>query len=717
MNETRRTWNPEVFLALIVGGILVVLLVPLPALLLDLLLVLNIGLTLSLLVMMFYLRSPLEFSSFPALLLMVTLFRLSLNVAATKLILLNGFGGHVINAFGQFVVGNNYVVGAVMFLILLVIQFVVITKGATRIAEVAARFTLDAMPGKQMSIDADLNAGIIDEDEARGRREKLSHEADFFGSMDGASKFVRGDAVAALVITAINILGGLAIGVLQRGMTIVDALQTYTLLTIGEGLVAQIPALIVSLSAGILVTKAATTEGLGTHISGQLLRRPEPLMLSGVMLLGLGLLPGLPLLPFAVLAGGAMWLSTSVRRRQHLASQAAGGAAGELPGTAASQLGGAGKAKQLAGAAPGTAPGVAPGTDKQPALLSTVSPLVLEIGFGLIPLVDQRLDGDLVTRLGKIREQIRDDLGILIPPISVQDNIQLANSQYRVLIRGMERGRGTVQVGSHLAINPGDVSGQLEGVRTTEPAFGLEAVWIDSKRVAAAETRGYTVVDCPSVVATHLAKIVRENVIEVLSRQSVSDMVDRVKETDATVVSELVPQQLNIGGVHRVLQCLLSEQVPIHDLATVLETLSDYAGHTKDPLLLSEFCRQAVKARIVARHLGDDGSLRAFILTPDLEDGLQQSLSRGKTGALSLSPEQADALVNEIRKEFGRLRDRADAAPVLIVAPAIRPHLARLVHRKTPDLAVLSYAEVPDDVRLQVLGTVDAPMAKEALAA
>jgi flagellar biosynthesis protein FlhA len=673
--------------------ILVTLLLPLPTLVLDLLLVLNVSLALLILLFMFYLHRPLEFSSFPSLLLILTLFRLSLNVASTKLILLDADAGNVIQAFGEFVVGNNYVVGAVVFVILVIIQFLVITKGAGRIAEVAARFTLDAMPGKQMSIDADLNAGIIDEEEAKSRRAQLGNETEFYGAMDGASKFVKGDAIAGVAITLINIIGGLAIGIFQRKMPALAALQTFTVLTIGDGLVSQIPALIISVSAGILVTRVADSDRLGTHISQQLLKRPEPFILCGVTLCVLALLPGLPLLQFGTLGIGSLSLGLFLVKHPVTAKE---GAAGAAP-----------KGIEQAGEAPGKAlpRGEQPAAERLP----RVNPMCVEIGFGLITLVNQSADGNLVDRIGMIRDQIQADLGYTIPPISVQDNLDLGNNEYRVLVRGLERARGTVQVGSYLAINPGDVTGAIEGVRTKDPAFGFDAVWINPRRIEAAEAKGYTVVECPSVITTHVTEVVMAHAADLLSRQAVSDLVELLKESDKAVVEELVPKQLSIGVVHRVLQYLLNERVPIHDLPAILETMADYAGQTKDPLTLCEFCRQALRGHIVSRIVSDTGVLHALILAPETEQELKQALGPGGSGLTGLDPHRVEQLVDRINEATENVQARTDAMPALIVAPGIRPHLYRLIERRLPELAVLSFAEVADDVNLQLADTVRIP--------
>jgi len=726
--DRSKIFNADVGFAFGMGAILCVLLFPMPKLVLDMLLVVNVSFAFFILVLMFYLRNPLEFSSFPAMLLVLTLYRLSLNVASTKLILLEANAGNVIDAFGRFVVQNNYVIGTVVFAILMVIQFMVITKGAGRIAEVAARFTLDALPGKQMSIDADLNAGIIDEDEARERREKLSQETEFYGAMDGASKFIRGDNVAGIIITAINVLGGLAIGVLQRGMPVTAALQRYIILTIGDGLVTQIPALVIGIAAGMLVTKTSGEGGIGQKASDELLRRPEPLYISSIFLIFLGIMPAFPFLPFAMVSAVCFAIARQLSKKIALAGGAAaagsGGKGRRAANAAAKALGGGG-ARQLGGgrqSGSGNAES-APGDDSSNGSSSSgssnktlplVNPMTLEIGFSLVPLVDQALGGDLVDRIGLIRDQIREELGLLIPPISIQDNIELGNSEYRILVRGLERARGNVHVGSHMAINPGDASGQIEGVRAKDPAFGFDAVWISSSRVEHAEMLGYTVVDAASVVTTHVTKVVRDYADDLLSRQDVHNMLELVRATDEAVVNELVPNRLSVGVIHRILQYLLHENVPIHDFPTMLETMSDYAAQTKDPVILSEFVRQALKGHIIAQYLGDDGSLAALVLHPSLEEELQRALNQSNSGSmLSLAPQQAAALVEQIEEHVGQVRAAIDNDLVLLVSPTVRLHIRRLVERKLPDLPVLSYAEVDDDVNLQVLATVRSATAVE----
>jgi flagellar biosynthesis protein FlhA len=695
--QGRRLLSADTVLPILVVGILFILLFPMPPILLDLLLVLNISIAMLVLLLMFYVSKPMELSSFPAMLLVLTLFRLALNVASTKLILLDAKAGSVIDAFGKFVIRDNYVIGVVVFLILIMIQFIVITRGAGRIAEVSARFTLDAMPGKQMSIDADLNAGMLTEDEARARRQEIADEAEFYGAMDGANKFVRGDAMAGLVITAINIIGGLAIGMWQKGMELTTALETFTILTIGDGLVSQIPALFIAVAAGMLVTKSASKNLLGTMLAGQLLKRPEPVFTASLVLMFLGILPGLPFVPFAAMSVSsfviAMYLKNVEKTVGSETIEAVGG--GALPGGAKAE-----------NALPGPVP--------EPEGPTQISPMTLEIGFSLVPLVDELQDGDLVERISLIRKQIREELGFMIPVIQIQDNIELGNSEYRLLVRGLEKARGHVYPGSMLAIDPGGVSEPIEGVQVKDPAFGFEAVWISATRADAAEGLGYTVVDAASVITTHVTKVVREHAADLLSRQDVSDMLDELKKTDSAVIEELIPNQLGVGVVHRVLQALLAEMVPIHDLASILEILSDYAPQTKDPMLLGEFCRQAMKGHIISRCLSEDGILYAVTLDPELEEELRASVTQATSGGmLSLSPERAMNISNSITEAMEEARQLVEAEVILLVSPVLRMHLFRLLERKIPDLTVVSFAEVDDEVSLEIVGSISADSAVE----
>ncbi|MDD2237607.1 MAG: flagellar biosynthesis protein FlhA, partial [Kiritimatiellae bacterium] len=549
----------DLVMALALMVVLGVLFFPVPPMMLDLLLSLSIALSVLVMVFAMSISSPLELSAFPSILLLLTLFRLAMNVATTRQILLLGFAGNLIEAFGDFVVGGNYIVGVVVFLILVIINFKVITKGSGRIAEVTARFTLDAMPGKQMSIDADLNQGLIDEKEAVLRRETLRKEADFYGAMDGASKFVQGDAVAGLIITAINICAGFAVGMTMRGMTAQESIARYTILTIGDGLVSQIPGLIISTAAGILVTRAASDDGLGTQLAKQMIMKPRQLMITGGILGGIALVPALPALPFIFLGsviGGVGFVTRHRIPDGGTAAQAAGGGRAALKGKG--PAGGAEEAGQE-----GARPALPPGSDYSSVM--AVSPMDLEIGFGLIPLVDRQQGGRLIERISNVRMQIAEELGIVLPPVNVRDNVDLRNTEYLIKIRGLEVARDIVHPGSLMAIDP---SGELkmEGFRPAkEPAFGFTAYWIPENKREQAESRGFTVVDCASVVTTHLASVVKRHAADILTRQDVSNMIDQVKQSNPAVVQELIPAKMNVGSVHRILQGLLRERVSIRD--------------------------------------------------------------------------------------------------------------------------------------------------------
>ena len=679
--------------AILMCLILFLLVFKLPPMALDMLLVVSISCGFLILLLTTYVDSPLKLSSFPSILLVMTIFRLGLNVASTKLILLDGNAGNIIDTFGNFVIQGNYIVGTVIFLILVMIQFKVISQGSSRIAEVAARFTLDSMPGKQMSIDADLNAGIIDENEAQAKRDELNEEAAFYGAMDGANKFVKGDVMAGLIITTINIVGGIAIGMIQKDMGIEDALKTYTILTIGDGLVSQVPSLVITLAAGILVTRAQDKGALGTQISTEVFAYSAPLYVCSGLLFAIAILPGLPFLPFAALSIITLSLGKFAKTKEADPDKTT------VPTNNNSEIyGNYGMPPAL------------PGSTEDNSLMKPVSPMSLEIGFSLVPLVDIEQEGDLIERIGNIRQQVYEELGFRIPPIAVNDNIELGNNEYRIMIRGLERARGQVHVGSHLAINPGDVLEQIEGVRTVDPAFGFDAVWINPKRVDTAEVNGYTVVDAASVITTHITKIVREAAQELLSRQDTSGLIDTIKETSPAVVDELIPERMNIGVIHRVLQNLLTEQVPIHDVPVILETLSDYADQTKDPLVLAEFCRQSLKGHITGGLLAENNALLAITLQPELESKINAAIeTNGGMGIMTMSPNDANEIVQQITTVFNNLRESYDSVISLLVSPTVRYHLSQLVTRKIPDLAVISYSEISDDLPVEIIATVNPP--------
>ena len=667
-----------------VVGILMVMVMPLPSFFLDMLLALNITIALVILLVGMYILRPLDLSAFPSILLITTLFRLSLNIASTRIILLHGnegtsAAGKVIQAFGGFVVGGNYVVGIIVFLILVLINFMVIVKGAGRIAEVAARFTLDAMPGKQMSIDADLNAGIIDEDEARARRTEIARESEYYGAMDGANKFVKGDAVAGLVITAINIVGGLIIGVFQNDMSFSSAAQTYTLLTVGDGLVSQIPALIISTSAGIIVTRAGSESNLGKEISSQLLFQPRAMGIASVVLLGFAMVPGMPTVPFMVLGIAAGSLAYFFRHPV-VAEDGAGGDSSADAETA-----------------------------ELPDIFSPLPPvdlLSLEVGYGLIPLVDVEQNGELLERIKAIRRQVAEDVGIVVPSIHIQDNMQLKPGEYAIHLKGNQVARGELMTNYYLAMNPGNAEERLEGVPTKEPTYGLPAVWIKPETREKAMATGYTVVDLTTVITTHLSDVIRHHAHELLGRQEVQQLLDNLKETHPKVVEELVPNLLPLGSVVKVLQSLLREQVSVRDLLAILETLADRASSTKDVDLLSEFARQALARTISRSYQNPDGSLSVLVLDHGVEQALSEAVQQTPQGSfLALDPAQAQRIVNSLTRQLDAVA-ASGAQPVVLCSAPIRLHFKKLADRVVPHLAVLSYDEVVDATDIQSLGTV-----------
>ncbi len=684
----------DLWLVVALFGTILLLILPVAPFLLDLLLTVSIALSLLTLLVILYLRTPAEFTGFPTLLLFITLYRLSLNVASTRLILLDGYAGHIIQAFGSFVVRGNYVVGLVVFLILVLINFIVITKGAGRIAEVAARFTLDALPGKQMAIDAELNAGLINETEARNRRHTLEEESDFYGAMDGASKFVRGDAIAAILITLINIIGGFAIGVLQKGMTMGESLQRFTILSIGDGLVSQIPALITSTAAGVLITRAASKNNLGHELSRQLLFYPRALTLLAGMMGVLALVPGLPTMPFLTLAIIVGMLSYTLHRN----------GVPELGAVTAPAVAGTGSARTaLAGKPP--IPGAATAaearaTDQLENLL-TLDTLQIELGFGLVPLADAHKGGDLLERVTGVRRNFAQDVGMLIPPIRLRDNLQLGTNEYRFLLKGNPIAQGQLLPGQWLAMNATNSKVALKGVPTVEPVFQLPATWVTEVERKTAETAGYTVVDAASVLVTHLAETVRRHCHEILTRQDVQALLDHLKQTQPAVVNELIPAQLTIGQVQRILQNLLAEGISIRNFAGILEKISDYAPITKNPDELSEYARRALGPQITKPYQSENGYLRAITIDPKLEQQLAQGVRQSATEvALIVEPKLARHLM-EVLSKFVQQMLSAGQPPVLLCAPQLRLAIRRFSESTFADLAVLSYSEIPPRVQVQ----------------
>jgi flagellar biosynthesis protein FlhA len=671
--------------AIVVVMVIAMMLLPLPTQLLDLFVTCNIAGALLIVVVSMYTREALEFSSFPTVLLFTTLFRLAINISVTRLILTHGNAGSVIHAFGHFVVGGNLVVGIVVFLILVIIQFVVITSGAGRVAEVGARFTLDAMPGKQMAIDADLNAGQITDAEARERRLKIQHEADFYGAMDGASKFVRGDAVAGLIIVAVNLFAGIVIGVVQQGLTFSDAIQTFSTLTIGDGIAAQIPALLISTATGLIVTRAAGTESLGFSLAGQLFARPRPLFTAGAVIGALAIVPGMPHLPFLIVGGVVAGFGWTIRR-------------GLSDGVEREEA-----ATKVAQARPAL---------QSPESVRNALPLdvlELEIGYGLIPLVDENEGGELLKRVSLVRRQMAAELGLVLAPIRIRDNVQLASHSYAIRIKGAEVARCELVPGSLLAMDPGDADPSLDGVATVEPAFGLPALWIAASARERAETLGYTVVDPASVIITHLTETIRQHADELLSRQDAKLLLDGLKERHPVPVEELVPDLLSVGEVHRVLCTLLAEGISIRDLVTIIETLGDRARLTKDPALLGEYCRQSLSRQITAALIGPNGSITAITLDPTVEDEVVESIVQTPDGSyLGLDPGRAEELVESLRVEVDRVAG-IGARPVVLCSARLRRHLRSLIAHALPRVPVVSYHELAPNTTVDTVGVVGAP--------
>ncbi len=686
--------NGDLLLTFGLLGTILLMILPVSPFLLDGLLAISIALSLLILLVILYVKSPADFTAFPTLLLFITLFRLSLNIASTRLILLDGYAGHIIETFGNFVVRGNYVVGLVVFFILVVINFIVITKGAGRIAEVAARFTLDAMPGKQMAIDAELNAGVINEGQARERRQKVEQEADFYGAMDGASKFVRGDAVAAVLITLINIIGGFAIGIMQKGMSVPDSLQRFTLLSIGDGLVSQIPALITSTAAGILVTRAATKDMLGTELSKQLLMFPRAMTILTGMLVVFALVPGLPMLPFLGLALITGFLARAMSDEKAVLV-AIGEAQRPEPASAAASPAGAGGNAAQAAKTEGTGPG-----EKLESLLN-VDSLQIELGYGLVGLADRNKGGDLLDRVTGVRKTFAQEMGVIIPPIRLRDNLQLEANQYRFLMKGQPVAEGALMPGHWLAMNATNSKITLKGLPTVEPVFKLPATWVNDVERKNAEISGYTVVDAASVLVTHLTETVKRNCHEILTRQDVQVLLDNLKATNPTVVTELIPAQLTVGQVQRVLQNLLAEGVSIRNLSGILEKVSDYAHATKNPDDLSEFARRALGAQITKGYQDDTGKLRVITLDPKLEQQIAQGVRHTPTEvSLMMEPDLARHVMERLSQRVQKML--ADGLPpVVLTAPHLRLPFRRFFETTFSDLTVLSFAEIPPRIEIQ----------------
>ncbi|HHQ4662086.1 TPA: flagellar biosynthesis protein FlhA [Aeromonas veronii] len=673
---------------LLVLAALGMVVLPIPPLMLDVLFSFNIALSIVVLLVSVYTRRPLEFAAFPTVLLLATLLRLALNVASTRVVLLEGHNGsaaagHVIEAFGNVVIGGNYAVGIIVFTILMIINFVVITKGAGRIAEVSARFTLDAMPGKQMAIDADLNAGLINQEEAKKRRQDVTQEADFYGSMDGASKFVKGDAIAGIMILFINIIGGFIIGMMQHQLTFSESAEIYTLLAIGDGLVAQIPSLLLSIAAAIIVTRQNTDQDMGTAVLGQLFDNPKALIISAGILLMMGMVPGMPHFAFlslgAFAAAGAWWL---LRREKLAAAKAAKGEL--LPATAEQPH----EQKELSW------------DDVMP-----VDIIGLEVGYQLIPLVDRNQGGELLNRIKGVRKKLSQELGFLVPAVHIRDNLDLAPNQYRITLMGVSTGEANVYHDKEMAINPGQVFGQIQGIATRDPAFGLEAVWVAKEMVSQAQTLGYTVVDTATVVATHLSQILTNHAALLLGHDEVQQLLDMIGKHQSKLVEGLVPEVISMGNLVKVLQNLLNEGVPIRDMRTILQTLVEYAPRSPDPEVLTAACRIALRRLIVQEIAGPDPELPVITLAPELERILHQSLQAGGGDGAGIEPGLAERMQRSLVEATQRQELEGQPA-VLLTSGILRNTLAKFVKNAIPGLRVLSYQEVPDDKQIRIVSAV-----------
>ncbi len=675
----------EALLALAVFWVLALMVIPLPGPVLDVMLAFSLTVGILILLLSLFIDRPLDFSVFPSLLLIVTLMRLGLNVATTRLILLHGdrgpsAAGEVIQAFGFFTVGGNFVVGIVIFLLFVVINFTVITKGAGRIAEVAARFTLDAMPGKQMAIDADLNQGIISDAEALRRRREIQREADFYGAMDGASKFVRGDAIAGILITAVNILGGLVIGVVQGGMPLSEALETYTVLTVGDGLVSQIPALVVSTASGVVVSRAASGEPLAEELNRQIFLQPRAMAVASGMLGAMAIAPGTPFVPFALFSAGTGLLARYLPARKAEEPEETPAAGPEPEGTEEAEV----------------------------QSLLELDDLELEIGYGLIPLVDPGQGGELLARIRATRKQLASELGFVVPLIHIRDNLQLAPQAYTILVRGNPVASGEAPPGRLLAFRPDRDAPEIPGIPTRDPAFGLPAVWIAERDRGRAEQAGYAVVEASTAMATHLAEVIRAHADELLGRQQVAELLDQLRQRAPKVVDEIVPALVPISLVHRTLRALLRERVSIRDLPTILETLAEYAPRIQDAELLVDLVRERLARTIVRPHLEADGSLRVLTLDPSLEERLRSSVQRTETGSfLQIDPETLEGLVRGIERALAAGGGGAEGRfPVLLCSQPIRAALAQVAWRVAPRMAVLAHTEIPPEVRVVGCGVV-----------
>lgn len=680
------TGSLDVIVAFFVMAILAMIIIPLPSGLLDLMLVINIALSITILLLTLFTKNVLEFSTFPTILLITTMFRLALNISSTRLILTEGEAGAVIETFANFVAGSNFVVGAVIFIIIVIIQMMVVTNGSSRVSEVSARFTLDAMPGKQMAIDADLNSGLINEEQAKKRRSDLERETQFFGAMDGASKFVKGDAMAGIIITVINLIGGVAIHSLQNGMPIMEALMTFGKLTIGDGLVSQIPSLLISVASGILVTRSGSLKGFGSSMGEELFGSSKVMMMLSVILLLFAIMPGFPTIPFlllGVLSGAAGYLLMENEKSQKTNQKAK-----EMRSVAAQRT----KSEKT--------------VDESVASFQ-VDPISIEIGYGLIPIADENQDNNLMSHITTIRKQSAHELGILLSPIRIRDNLQLKANDYVIKIKGNIIARGELYLDKYMIVDPGETEFDFDGIPTKEPAFGLDAMWVNESDREAADLRGYTVVDPITVLVTHLKETIYKSSYELLGRQEVKQLLEGIKDKYGVVIDELIPDILRLGEVQKVLQNLLKENIPINDLVTILETLADYGNTTKDSEMLTEYVRQALKRTVVKPYLNEQDVLQVVTILPDTEELITRSIQKSSAGSIPiLQPDTVTKIFDSITAIHNQLSARG-IPHVLLASPKVRPALKNLLTYNFPDLAVVSLNEVPNDVPIETVGMIE----------
>ncbi|MCM3511849.1 flagellar biosynthesis protein FlhA [Carnobacterium inhibens] len=680
------TGSLDVIVAFFVMAILAMIIIPLPSGLLDLMLVINIALSITILLLTLFTKNVLEFSTFPTILLITTMFRLALNISSTRLILTEGEAGAVIETFANFVAGSNFVVGAVIFIIIVIIQMMVVTNGSSRVSEVSARFTLDAMPGKQMAIDADLNSGLINEEQAKKRRSDLERETQFFGAMDGASKFVKGDAMAGIIITVINLIGGVAIHSMQNGMPIMEALMTFGKLTIGDGLVSQIPSLLISVASGILVTRSGSLKGFGSSMGEELFGSSKVMMMLSVILLLFAIMPGFPTIPFlllGVLSGAAGYLLMENEKSQKTNQKAK-----EMRSMAAQRT----KSEKT--------------VDESVASFQ-VDPISIEIGYGLIPIADENQDNNLMSHITTIRKQSAHELGILLSPIRIRDNLQLKANDYVIKIKGNVIARGELYLDKYMIVDPGETEFDFDGIPTKEPAFGLDAMWVNESDREAADLRGYTVVDPITVLVTHLKETIYKSSYELLGRQEVKQLLEGIKDKYAVVIDELIPDILRLGEVQKVLQNLLKENIPINDLVTILETLADYGNTTKDSEMLTEYVRQALKRTVVKPYLNEQDVLQVVTILPDTEELITRSIQKSSAGSIPiLQPDTVTKIFDSITAIHNQLSARG-IPHVLLASPKVRPALKNLLTYNFPDLAVVSLNEVPNDVPIETVGMIE----------